>query len=205
MSKVTVEHTEARRRAILESATRVFSRKGIQPATMAEIADAAGVSAGAIYRYFPNKEALAAACMADNAEEMLDDWQRKAEGDLDPISVFNEIARQSFEEIEAEAAEDLTRLMLENTLSASRSSDPAVREAIRGHHEVIIGGLDLALRRAQEAGQLPATIPSNHLAAALFAFYMGARMARLLAPETDTAAQLEAVRMLLELASNRNC
>ena len=205
MSKVTLEHTEARTRAILESATRVFSRKGIQAATMAEIADDAGVSAGALYRYFPGKEALAAACLAGSAEEMLDDWRRKAEGPDDPLAVFNEIARQSFEEIESADAGDLTRLMLENTLTASRSADPLLREAIQAQQRTIVTGLEEALRRAQDAGQIAPSIPSQHLAAALLAFYMGARMARLLTPETDTAAQLEAVRTLLELASGRDC
>ena len=203
MSKVTLEHTEARRRGILESAARVFSRKGIQAATMAEIAGDAGVSAGAIYRYFPGKEALAAACLSDNAEEMLDDWRRKAEGPDDALSVFNEIARQSFAEMDAADAPDLTRLMLENTLTASRSDDPLLRAAIQSHHEIIVGGLEEALRRAQDAGLLPAVLPSYDLASALLAFYMGARMARLLTPETDTAAQLEAVRMLMELSSGR--
>jgi AcrR family transcriptional regulator len=44
-------------RRILEAARRVFARKGLG-ATVADIADEAGVSQGLAYRYFPSKEAI---------------------------------------------------------------------------------------------------------------------------------------------------
>ncbi len=37
---------------ILDSATRVFAEKGFQYATMAEIAEGAGISTGLTYSYF---------------------------------------------------------------------------------------------------------------------------------------------------------
>jgi AcrR family transcriptional regulator len=46
--------------AILDGAARVFRRRGFA-ATTNEIAEAAGVSVGSIYQYFPNKLALLAA------------------------------------------------------------------------------------------------------------------------------------------------
>jgi AcrR family transcriptional regulator len=56
------EHTarispEAQRSNILAAARRVFARKG-KAATMADIAQAAGVSQGLPYRYFPGKDAI---------------------------------------------------------------------------------------------------------------------------------------------------
>lgn len=48
---------EAQRANILKSASLVFARKG-RAATMADVAEEAGVSQGLAYRYFPNKEAL---------------------------------------------------------------------------------------------------------------------------------------------------
>ncbi|MGA2663591.1 MAG: TetR/AcrR family transcriptional regulator [Nitrososphaerales archaeon] len=44
-------------RRILEAARRVFARKGLG-ATVADIAEEAGVSQGLAYRYFPSKEAI---------------------------------------------------------------------------------------------------------------------------------------------------
>jgi len=43
---------------ILLAARTVFVRQGFERATMQEIASEAGISAGAIYRYFPSKESL---------------------------------------------------------------------------------------------------------------------------------------------------
>ena len=47
-----------RREQILEAAVRVFARRGFGKATVAEIAEEAGVAAGTIYIYFEGKEDL---------------------------------------------------------------------------------------------------------------------------------------------------
>jgi len=47
-----------RREAILEAAATVFGEKGAHAATMAEVAEAADVSKGTVYLYFPSKDDL---------------------------------------------------------------------------------------------------------------------------------------------------
>ena len=49
---------EARKNAILEAAKTVFFQKGLHAATMDQIAEAAELSKGTLYLYFPNKEEL---------------------------------------------------------------------------------------------------------------------------------------------------
>ncbi|WP_370521033.1 TetR family transcriptional regulator [Pantoea sp. BAV 3049] len=44
--------------AILQAATQVLAREGVQRFTTARVAEAAGVSIGSLYQYFPNKAAL---------------------------------------------------------------------------------------------------------------------------------------------------
>ena len=48
VAKVSDAHLEARRQSIVLAACRIFSRKGVESATMAEIAAEAGISPGAI-------------------------------------------------------------------------------------------------------------------------------------------------------------
>jgi AcrR family transcriptional regulator len=48
----------ARRTQILEAAATVFAEKGFHPATVRDVARAAGVADGTIYNYFENKPAL---------------------------------------------------------------------------------------------------------------------------------------------------
>lgn len=47
-----------KRRIILDAALGVFARKGYHGTSVPEVADAAGVGTGTLYRYFENKEAL---------------------------------------------------------------------------------------------------------------------------------------------------
>lgn len=46
------------RRAILQCAARVFARTGYATSTIGDLTDAAAVSRGALYHYFPSKEAV---------------------------------------------------------------------------------------------------------------------------------------------------
>jgi len=52
------ELTASRRKAILESAMRLFDGQGFFPTTMEEIAAGAGVSKGSVYNYFHSKSDL---------------------------------------------------------------------------------------------------------------------------------------------------
>ena len=58
MARVSQEHLEARRRQILDGAARVFARDGFHGASMQDVLRESGLSAGAVYRYFPSKEAM---------------------------------------------------------------------------------------------------------------------------------------------------
>src|SRR5580704_15570646 len=49
---------EERRTAILKAVRRVFAEKGFDGTTTRELADAAGISEGLLFKRFPNKEAL---------------------------------------------------------------------------------------------------------------------------------------------------
>src|SRR5688572_3098704 len=55
--------------AILEAAARIFASHGYAAATTNRIADAAGVSIGSLYEYFPNKDALLVALMEAHVAE----------------------------------------------------------------------------------------------------------------------------------------
>lgn len=58
MARRTKEDALKTRQAILDAAIEVFSAQGVSRATLAGIASQAGVTRGAIYWHFDNKEAL---------------------------------------------------------------------------------------------------------------------------------------------------
>ena len=72
MSAVPIASDKARMRQqqILDAACDCVRRSGFHGASMAEIAQAAGLSVGQIYRYFENKEAIVAAIVAQDLAEM---------------------------------------------------------------------------------------------------------------------------------------
>jgi AcrR family transcriptional regulator len=63
-------HGRERVARLQEVAAQVFAEKGYDEATMAEIAERAGSPIGSLYRFFPSKEALADALIAQYAVRM---------------------------------------------------------------------------------------------------------------------------------------
>lgn len=61
MPKVTQAHLDARRQQIVDAARVRFSEQGFARTSMADIVDEAGLSNGAIYRYFAAKEEIVVA------------------------------------------------------------------------------------------------------------------------------------------------
>ena len=58
MARKTKEEALKTREAIIDAAIQLFAEQGIFPTTLANIAEKAGVTRGAIYWHFKNKEAL---------------------------------------------------------------------------------------------------------------------------------------------------
>ncbi len=54
--------------AIMRATARILVKRGYQATTTNHIADAAGVSVGSLYQYFPNKEAIVAALLDEHLE-----------------------------------------------------------------------------------------------------------------------------------------
>jgi AcrR family transcriptional regulator len=71
---------ESRRQQILDAACERVRQSGFHGASMADIARAAGLSVGQIYRYFENKEAIIAAIVAQDLAEMRDKFDEMESG-----------------------------------------------------------------------------------------------------------------------------
>lgn len=70
--------------SILEAAARVFAERGFAGGTTNHIAEAAGVSVGSLYEYFPNKGAILVAIAQRQLDSMIAEVQRAiADGDAD--------------------------------------------------------------------------------------------------------------------------
>src|ERR1044072_7289252 len=70
MPRLRPEHLDARRRAILDGARRAFARHGYEGATVRVLEHETGVSRGAIFHHFPDKESLFLALAEEDVAEM---------------------------------------------------------------------------------------------------------------------------------------
>ncbi|MBB3729969.1 TetR/AcrR family transcriptional regulator [Nonomuraea dietziae] len=65
MTKTRREQAEWRREQLLDAALKVFAAKGVDGASVKDIAEAAGVTPGLLYRYFESKEALVTTLLSE--------------------------------------------------------------------------------------------------------------------------------------------
>jgi AcrR family transcriptional regulator len=70
MPRVSQDHLDARRRQILDGARACFARHGYEGATVRRLEDATGLSRGAIFHHFRDKESLFLALAEDEAHRM---------------------------------------------------------------------------------------------------------------------------------------
>src|ERR1019366_9690723 len=89
----------ARREALLNAASELFSSRGFDAVTVSEIALAADLATGTVYNYFPTKTALLLAILSADLEAMLLAIGRREASGGEPIeallSVFRVVDRRS--------------------------------------------------------------------------------------------------------------
>ena len=72
MPRVSQDHLDARRRQILDGSRACFARYGYEGATVRRLEEATGLSRGAIFHHFRDKESLFLALAEDDAHRMAD-------------------------------------------------------------------------------------------------------------------------------------
>ena len=112
---------EARRQQILDAACDCVRQAGFHGASMAEIAKAAGLSVGQIYRYFENKEAIIAAIVAQDLAEMREKF---AEMESRPGNLVDALSEHLPEAVDK--CFDLGRASLTLEVLAEASRNPKV-------------------------------------------------------------------------------
>jgi len=119
MVRRTKEEALATRAALLDAAEKVFRQHGVTRATLGAVASAAGVTRGALYWHFRDKDELfAALCQRATLPMQSRLEQAAARAGDDALATLREVAVQGLREI---AANPRTRAVLES-FSANRNS-----------------------------------------------------------------------------------
>jgi AcrR family transcriptional regulator len=181
--KVSQAHLDARREQILDAATVCFARKGIRETTMQELCAEAGLSAGAIYRYFGGKQEILYAVFARHradARGLGGDF----EGSDDPLAVFRGLLGGMFELVERPELHDSHRLSLMVFGEAMR--DPKVATSYSQLHRETAARMAGLFDALQAVGRVPAHIDVEYLVWHFVVLYQGFRVQKMLDPTLDT-------------------
>jgi AcrR family transcriptional regulator len=201
MTKVTQAHIDARTEEILGAAMKTFACKGVVDTTMQEIAAEAGLSAGAIYRYYPSKEHLLRAVFADCTQQSQATFQQAVARTDSPCEAIGDVGRAAWAKLKSEGFQEELILSLESTLAAVRQQEELGAER-REMLNALIEMLEGLIQQAQAAGEIDTGVDSRALASTLLACHLGSGLLLLqLGDSVDTDAVFSILmRMLPGLA-----
>jgi AcrR family transcriptional regulator len=158
VSRVTQAHVDARTDSIVHAAMKSFVDKGIEAATVQDIATEAGISAGAIYRYFPGKEHVLRGVLEHFHEENRQMFTAVRAVSTTPLEALERAAFYALDKHEDKAN---CALWMEMSLASWRYG--LTKERIDcwtdvGDH------IEELVREAQEAGQIDPSLDSHGVA-----------------------------------------
>jgi TetR/AcrR family acrAB operon transcriptional repressor len=173
MARRTREEALVTREQLLDAAERVFRERGVGHTSLAEVADAAGVTRGAIYWHFRSKAELFKA-MVERAEMPMDAaLEQLADGALeDPLGQARDLAVRALLHL---ATSERTRAVFDVVfLRCEYTEDllPVQQQHLR-ERQLCIEKCAAAFRLAVNRGQLPADTDTGLAARGLYAFVGG--------------------------------
>jgi TetR/AcrR family transcriptional regulator, transcriptional repressor of aconitase len=145
--RVSQDHLDARRRQILDGARACFARHGYEGATVRRLEEATGLSRGAIFHHFRDKESLFLALAEDEAHRMAEVVARHG-----LVQVMRDLlASQDGQPGHEDPADWLgTRLEVSRRLR----TDPEFRGRWAERSKEITSATQQRLARQREAGKL---------------------------------------------------
>jgi AcrR family transcriptional regulator len=161
MPKVSQQYLDARRAEILSAARRCFVRNGFHGTTMQDVLTESGLSAGAVYRYFPGKQDMIVAIAEENLSEVVAEVRKLAE--RRPAVGIGEALTDLFEVIKAKHAENGFAALALLVWSESLYS-PTLTERINSSIVEACGEFTKVIREHQNAGDLPPGTSADELA-----------------------------------------
>lgn len=173
MARRTKEEAQATREHLLDCAEQVFLQRGVSHTSLQDVADAAGVTRGAIYWHFGDKPALFDAMTARvelPLEQVLACIQRDSE--RDPLVLLRRLALQPLELLARDPRARRVFTILFYRVEFVGEMAPIMRR----HEQALAQWLQLCsdlFTRARDAGALRGAVEPRQAATALLALVNG--------------------------------
>jgi AcrR family transcriptional regulator len=193
MPRVSEAHLAARRQQILDAARACFERNGFHATSIQDVIAEAGLSVGAVYRYFKSKDELRVAIAEAAVGAVVGELTAIAQHE--PALPLIEAMDQALDVAESQLQPDgAARLAIQVWAESLRDADMArfVSQTYTAIREQFV----TIARRAQAAGELPSDVDPTSVGAALFALMPGYLLQRVLVGSPDHETYLAGIRGL---------
>jgi AcrR family transcriptional regulator len=194
MPRVSEDHLTARREQILEAARVCFLRNGLHNTSMQDLIREAGLSVGAVYRYFKSKNEIISAIAESVAGPLtayLEELSRR-----EPRVPIGEAMSLVLDLVDFQIGPN-GNFPIALQVWAEATRDPAIAEIVRHRYDDMRSTFAMMARRAVEAGELPPDADVEAVGAALFGMIPGFALQRLLVGYPDKETYLRGIRTLL--------
>ena len=190
MPRVTEAHRERRREQILGAARRCFIRKGFHQSSMADVFAEAGLSAGAVYRYFCSKDEIITAIAEEVVGHVTDLLVPLVE--QEPTPTLDSVIRDGLVSVDDLAFGEDGFAQLAPQVWAEALRNDMLLGVIRSRYTVVREALSRLIVAEQKAERVDVDAQPDDVAAVLFGSIIGYLVPRLLfghlRPESYAAA-----------------
>lgn len=188
-----LQRQEEQRRRILDAAIVCFARGGFHATGMQAVCAEAGMSPGALYRYFPSKDAIIEAIVERDRAEI----PQQLAPLLDAEDVVGALIGSARAFLVGTLKPESLPMFPE--LSAEAGRNPAVREIVMRCDEVVADIVARVIKRGMQKGQIDPSLDAREATRFLMALTDGVLMRLLLEP----AAELEGLMPMYERSVRR--
>ncbi|MET8147018.1 TetR/AcrR family transcriptional regulator [Actinoplanes sp. NPDC005259] len=190
--RVSEDHLTARREQILAAARLCFLRNGLHNTSMQDLIQEAGLSVGAVYRYFKSKDEIINAISLSVAGRLVVQLEELADLDLPLMEAMDRV----LELADAQTGPDgFFPLALQ--VWSEAVLDPAIGAIVRERYRELRQPFLTIARRAVERGELGPDTDVAAMSAVLFGLFPGYALQRQLVGYPDKETYLRGVRTLL--------
>ncbi|GAA2505654.1 TetR/AcrR family transcriptional regulator [Winogradskya humida] len=193
MPRVSEDHLNARREQILVAARACFMRKGVHNTTMQDLIHEAGLSVGAVYRYFKSKDEIINAISETVAGSLVLRLHAVAENEtLSLIEAMGQVV-----DVIDEQARPGGNFPMGLQVWSEATLDPAIGAIVRDRFHEMRALFTTLAERAVARGEVAAGSDPDAVAAALFALMPGYAVQVVLTGSPGKEAYLAGLRALL--------
>jgi AcrR family transcriptional regulator len=159
MPKVVSEYKDLAKKRIIDSAYKIFYKKGYHNSTMNDVAQEIGVSKGSLYSYFKSKEELLQTATNQFSTDSFNDY------------FYSENSLEPLEKIYSDMLKSIGAIHLDFEIIALSSHNKKIQGINRDTYKKKLDTLKFFVENQQNKGNIRDDIPAENIAQLLIAVY----------------------------------